>query len=391
MDTSTFVLAVIACFGSSTVIVTYILFSELRMLRYIELVFYISVNDLIASIGVATASSNGTSAACIFQSFVVNFNYMSSMMWSTVISYQVWLVVCKNLVLKKMLFFHILCWGFPLLTSFLPLSTNDYGIDDATNSWCFLRNSPRSPSWGLLLWTLLSFYVWFWIGLLINAGFVIHILYRLRQVSMDRGVILLTVQKLIFYPAVTFLCWGLLSVTSMYAVTNTGYLPKLSDSAIKLAVMQGMFNPLFFFYFNYTVRYRWYLYLRDIYHFVIQKDQILLSHESNSNLSFMESLKTEVDYCPSETTFSSQSMFCSMFGTAIPSQHTFGGRESTTSNAYIVESTLTNQGISLHLINALKVKTTNRTRDDINDRPSDNYDNDSNTSFENRDTLESQA
>lgn len=42
---------VLSIIGSCSVILTYILFSDLRRLRYVEFVFYVSVNCLIAAIG----------------------------------------------------------------------------------------------------------------------------------------------------------------------------------------------------------------------------------------------------------------------------------------------------------------------------------------------------
>lgn len=97
----------ISLFGSFLVIATYFMFADLRRLRYIELVFYVSINDAIASIGKSKQqqrSSNFVSYfiphkfvgaalgpvpddtfACWFQGLTTTANYVSSALWTTVI------------------------------------------------------------------------------------------------------------------------------------------------------------------------------------------------------------------------------------------------------------------------------------------------------------------
>ena len=51
----TIIPAILSIIGSGTIILTYIVFRDLRRLRYIELVFYVAVNSLIAAIGTTAA------------------------------------------------------------------------------------------------------------------------------------------------------------------------------------------------------------------------------------------------------------------------------------------------------------------------------------------------
>ena len=74
---------------SFAALVTYLLFKPLRSLRYVELVFYVSINDFIASVGVALGAQPNGSFECIFQGYSSNANYLSSILWTTVITYQV--------------------------------------------------------------------------------------------------------------------------------------------------------------------------------------------------------------------------------------------------------------------------------------------------------------
>ena len=134
--------------------------------------FYVAANDFIASIGIALGNQRDGSFGCYFQGIVTNFNYLSAIMWTTVICYQVQLAIFTNgKIIAKMWPFHVLCWLIPLVTSMLVFTTNTYGNDDDQDSWCFVTNSSQSPSWGQLFWEMGSFYLWLWICVLIINRF----------------------------------------------------------------------------------------------------------------------------------------------------------------------------------------------------------------------------
>ena len=117
---------ILSSVASLAVCVTTLVFPELRNLRYIELVCYVSVNELLASIGAAIGPTQNGSFACWFQGITTNANYLSATLWATLITYQIWLVVYRQTVIKDLTFAHIICWGIPLLVSLLPLSTSTY-------------------------------------------------------------------------------------------------------------------------------------------------------------------------------------------------------------------------------------------------------------------------
>lgn len=131
----------LAAAGCFAVILTYLIFKDLRSLRYVELVFYVSLNDMIASVGLALGGSKNGSFVCTFQAFVTTMNYLSAIFWTTIISYQLWLAVHYSHTIQqgKMLLIHAICWGIPLLVTLLPLTTNEYGNADDESTWCFIR------------------------------------------------------------------------------------------------------------------------------------------------------------------------------------------------------------------------------------------------------------
>jgi hypothetical protein len=117
------VIGTISAICSFFALMTYVLFKPLRSLRYVELVFYISVNDFIASVGVALGAVPNNSFACYFQGYTSNANYLSSIMWTTVVTYQVYLVIFYGALIKNMKPFHMFCWGIPIITASLVFST----------------------------------------------------------------------------------------------------------------------------------------------------------------------------------------------------------------------------------------------------------------------------
>lgn len=303
-DEALFILAVFATAFSLSVIITYLFFVELRQLRYVELVFYISLNDFIATFGIILAATINTPSACFFQAFVVDFNFMASMMWASYVTYQVWTVVCRNKIDQNFFWGHVLCWGLPLLTTVLPLITNDYGYTDDL-PWCFLINRKNSPPWGLLVWGLLSFYAWFWLGVIISIAFVVHIFIKMRQMDIVLDTVRHTMRKLCLYPIITTICWGLLSTSTVFGDSGYGNETTLESVGIHLAILQGVLNPIVFFRFNPTVRKRWVMFFYTFYFTWLMQDEQSMSIQENENTTFLDAVKGEVDYCPSEETNSS--------------------------------------------------------------------------------------
>jgi hypothetical protein len=256
---------IISSIASFSVCLTIAFFPHLRCLRYIELVFYVSINDLIASIGISLGKTSDGSAACWFQGLSTNFNYLSAIMWSTVITYQVWLIVCKKDVIKDLTRAHILCWGLPLIVTLLPLTTSIYGNDDADAGWCFIADRKGSPSWSLLFWFILSYYVWVWIAMLFNVFFVCAILYKLYRMKEIPQRVNTTIRKLLLYPIIISLCWAPTTVWDMYTQVNdvdysTGW-TYYDGIATICAISQGFLFTCVFFGFNTTVRTAW----RDLF------------------------------------------------------------------------------------------------------------------------------
>ncbi len=238
-----------SCFSCFAVVLTYFCFSSLRSKQYITLVFYVAINDMLAAIGVAVGRTSNT-VACWYEGISTNYNYLSSILWITVISYKLFRLVYKSqkeldlgnskysvqieiydshsdAILDDIRILHLICWGFPIIVTLMPLM-DDYTYkntntdDDTTYSnWCALESSHNSRdtnenSYELILWKIASFYLWVWIAIILN----IYLLYKTKLLIKNtflresehnnnniKDLIRDTMDKLKYYPLILIFCW----------------------------------------------------------------------------------------------------------------------------------------------------------------------------------------
>ena len=252
---------VVAAISSSSILLTYALFRDLRKLKFVEIVFYIALNDFIASVSLAQGVVKNGSAACYFQGLATNINYLSSVLWACVITLQLHNAVTKKSIIKDLFWFHIVCWGLPLLVGLLVFTTNSYG--NSIYTWCFIENKPTSPSYGATLWVYLSFYGWVYLALLFMIIVIGDMVLHLRRSANWSGAVKSAVQKLMWYPVMYLAVW-LPSLVCDIAIAEKKDDVMLDLFGSILPVLQGFFMPLFFFSNNPAVRNRWYLLYRKL-------------------------------------------------------------------------------------------------------------------------------
>ena len=88
-----------SCFACSIVLLTAVIFRDLRRLTFVRLIMLVTINDFIASLGFSMGKSPNGSFQCTFQAFVTNFNYLSALFWVTVIA----LEVCPIFILSTLM------------------------------------------------------------------------------------------------------------------------------------------------------------------------------------------------------------------------------------------------------------------------------------------------
>ena len=149
----------------------------------------------------------------------------------------------------------------------LPLTTNTYGNTDDSGSfnsyWCFITDKPDSPSWGLILWVILGFYLWVWISILL----IIYMFLRIFKVFSLNIALQLSeefnsaIKSLFFYPIFIIFCWTFTSITDIYAANsistsfNNEYF--LAIIGTILPASQGFVNSIIFVLNNKIVIDEW--------------------------------------------------------------------------------------------------------------------------------------
>ncbi len=244
-------------FGSFLVCLSYIVFQDLRRLRYVELVFYMSLNDMIASIGSVMGVVH-TAEACTFQGIVTNMNFLSSILWCVVVTYQLWLVITsgKMITNSEMRIFHVICWTFPVIVTLLPLINATYGHDNG-NTWCFVSQTSSSPDWAVTFWSLFAFYLWVLISIAIMILLMLDLFIKVRSMPHTSNIVSNSLKKLVFYPIVFIVCW-IPSYISDYSYSQHYAVKESTDvSGSILPCLQGFFLSITFFYQNIVVRKKW--------------------------------------------------------------------------------------------------------------------------------------
>lgn len=254
----------ISAVAAGCVIITCALFSELRRLRYIELVLYVSLSDFFLSVAMALGPTREGTTACVYQGLASNYFVVTSFFWVTVINYQVWLVVFKGEVLKDLTWMHLTGWVFPIFTTFLVYTTSKYGItvddDEESRGWCFVAETSTSPAWADLFWVLVSFYIWLWLSIVINVAMLAFTINRIQRMEIVSKQMWQTIGKLALYPMTLIFCWFSASMFDIneYATSyRSSFFDCLSGVATVTAGLQGLLFAVIFFTMNSIVREKW--------------------------------------------------------------------------------------------------------------------------------------
>eukprot|EP01038_Epipyxis_sp_PR26KG_P015590 gene15590-21059_t len=101
---------------------------------------------------------NSGSILCWIQGIITLYCPLASWMWTTVLAFTIYGIIVKG----KLLISHnqalVLCWGFPLVLTLLPLVKNDYGSSETHTQWCVLV--PRGGSNdGIRFWSYGCFFL----------------------------------------------------------------------------------------------------------------------------------------------------------------------------------------------------------------------------------------
>jgi hypothetical protein len=249
----------VSVFSSFTIFFSFGIFPSLRSKPYMRLVFYIALSDMLSGLGSCMGLPASGTAACWFEGVATNIFTLSSVMWTVVISLMMYSIVVYGKVLELNYKYHLVCWGFPVFITFIPLATHvTYGSPDG--SWCWLVSTAKTPWWAMTFWQWANFYAIVWGGVFVMLVIFVALLYELKtNVHVaTKQVVVKVFNKLQLYPFVLIMAWLVPCVHDTYVSVHPNL--KANDSvaletiSLLLPCLQGFFTSFVFWLSNGDVR-----------------------------------------------------------------------------------------------------------------------------------------
>lgn len=251
---------IISSIGSFFVILSYLFSRKIRQRRYNRVILYISICDLCSSIVLSFGEVEDKSTLCVIQGIVTNIFPLSAIFWSTVILFMIINFLNKDNTFKTTggsdeylspLMYGI-CFGIPVILTFLPLATNRYGCLGEEKCWCYIANRSDSPEWSSEFWYIAAFYFWVWSTLILYLFMVIYIYckYQYHEEVAAKNF-KFVIFKLLGYPLVIAIAWLLPTVYDIIAQFDPDnqfiYRKAFDILSSAMPTLQGAFLALVFF------------------------------------------------------------------------------------------------------------------------------------------------
>lgn len=154
--------------GSSLIIITYIVWSDLRTTPR-KLLVWLSVSDWFSAVSYAYGVGkvfHADSVDCVVQGAISTFANTSSFFWTVAIAVYLYVFIVrsnKRAADGLVWCFHLISWGVPLAITVAALCLNKIGYDasEVSVGWCWVKiEAPDHVMWMLLtgkIWEFLAY------------------------------------------------------------------------------------------------------------------------------------------------------------------------------------------------------------------------------------------
>lgn len=265
MDTVQLIFIVFSVFStlcSCSVLLTVIVFPEMRRRLFTQLIILMSFCEFVSGVASSFGFPQETSYLCPTQAFLTPMFFKANWLWTAMLSHQLYTVITEGrfgLAVWKM---HVICWSISLVSTLLPLSTTTFGRDDdgATPlAWCFLEGRSSTE----LYYVIFTFYIILF-GCLMVMGYYLASLYWLFRdidLKVQHPDIYSTMDALKLYPLGMMIAWVPNLLFS--ALVNSGVIPvtTVEGTAFNvvsiLATQDGTITAIIFFLKSREARFRW--------------------------------------------------------------------------------------------------------------------------------------
>ena len=290
-------LSMMCCF--SIVFSVIVFYEELWKRYYIRLIFFVTASCLLAVFPFAFGPTHDGDVVCYVQATFTNFFAMSSVLWTAFIVYILYDVVVKRHSLEGIYHqAHIVCWGVPLLITFMPLTTDKFGVyGNEERGYCGVAQRSDAVVWTSDFWNLLFDIIV--ICSLIFTASLLYLIYSSLHQQDPRFIsvyIDMAVRKLKYYPIIILVCWSVqvyLDIVVIYLADDESLTPVwLLIASDTLICLQGSLTTWAFWIENREIRLMWYLLYRKYKKLLFSGDD---DDEEESRRQFSVIAETEAD------------------------------------------------------------------------------------------------
>jgi hypothetical protein len=230
--------------GSCFIIGCYVAFKPLRNFAF-NLVCMLSVCDFFFSVGNFLGDTGGSNtwigshtALCTFQSLMIAYFQLASVMWASSLAFTLHMAFLKELksfqpseIGYYLKYYHCVCWAFPLVQTLLPLTTQAYGD---TGGWCWLQSGTG--------WRYVQFYIVLWAAVAYNTYVYVSVY---KKLSLAAGKSNKMINRIKFYPLVLVVCWTFATIdTLVETFTGGAFILWLQGLHIFFSTSQGAANAI---------------------------------------------------------------------------------------------------------------------------------------------------
>lgn len=128
------VASLLSIVGSISILIKYFRNPILQRKAVNKIICFVAVCDFFFSLGALIGRPKDGTWSCWIQSAATSYFSLVAIFWTTIIAYMLYQLVHYKHTEQKQCFqsrkVQTLCWIFPLVLTFAPLSTNTYGNPD---------------------------------------------------------------------------------------------------------------------------------------------------------------------------------------------------------------------------------------------------------------------
>jgi hypothetical protein len=252
------VASTISALLSLSVVLTGLVFANMRKRQFMQIILCISLCDMVACAVSAFGFPSNESTLCPLQSFFAAAGFKASWLWIVMLCHQMYHYVSYGGFGLRRHHMHIIVWSLSIGTTLLPLIQTSYGRDD-DSGWCFLSDG-RKDSTVTAVWSSVTFNALLLVALLTMTCYNALLYFNYRDV---RDLKVITVfRSLYLYPLGMVVIWlpnlivsALLNWGAVRFTTTAGSV--FLDVIFISCTQNGTLTAIIFFTMSREARIRW--------------------------------------------------------------------------------------------------------------------------------------